>query len=203
MKQPGEGGYVVSDPNIIVKELDLNSLASIKRFADDILSSEPRIDQLILNAGIMALPNREETEDGFEKQIGVNHFGHFYLTSLLRPKMESQMFNSRIIVLSSKAHVRGEIDLNDLHFSKGRAYSGFSAYGQSKLANILFAKSLADQFEEAKKHIKVMSVHPGVIATNLWKSMGYSGWIAKPLYNLVSDKTIPQVILSILVCSFQ
>ena len=143
----------------------------------------------------MALPNREETVDGFEKQIGVNHFGLFYLTSLLRPKMESQMFNSRIIVLSSKAHARGEIDLNDLHFSNGRAYSGFSAYGQSKLANILFAKSLADQFEEAKKPIKVMSVHPGVIATNLWKSMGYSGWIAKPLYNLVSDKNIPQVIV--------
>jgi NAD(P)-dependent dehydrogenase (short-subunit alcohol dehydrogenase family) len=111
----------------------------------------------------MALPSHEYTENGFEKQIGVNHFGHFYLTSLLRPRLESQNVPSRIIVLSSRAHTRGEIDLNDLHFNKGRAYSGFSSYCQSKLANILFAKSLADQFTAAQKPIKVMSVHPGLL----------------------------------------
>ena len=109
----------------------------------------------------MALPNHEYTENGFEKQIGVNHFGHFYLTSLLRNRLETQSVPSRIIALSSKAHTHGAIDLNDLHFNKGRAYSGLASYCQSKLANILFVKSLADQFAASHKQIKVMSVHPG------------------------------------------
>lgn len=74
----GEGGYSVLSPIIVVKQLDLNSLKSVKTLAEDLLLNEERIDFLICNAGIMALPNLEFTEDGFEKQIGVNVFGHFY-----------------------------------------------------------------------------------------------------------------------------
>jgi NAD(P)-dependent dehydrogenase (short-subunit alcohol dehydrogenase family) len=140
--QPGLGGYTADSNLIIVKQLDLNSLKSVKEFADDIIKTEPRIDYLILNAGIMALPRREETENRFEKQIGVNHFGHAYLVSLLDSKLRKQDFESRIVVLSSVAHTVGAIDLDDLHFNKGRKYQPWLAYGQSKLANLLYAQHL-------------------------------------------------------------
>lgn len=87
IKSMGEGGYSVPDPDVEVKELDLNDLVSVEKFAENMLL-EPRIDFLINNAGIMALKNLEFTKQGFEKQIGVNHFGHFHLTSLLLPKMK-------------------------------------------------------------------------------------------------------------------
>lgn len=195
IKQLGVGGYIVSDPNIIVKELDLNSLQSVKAFAEDILASEEHIDFLVYNAGIMALPTLEHTADGFEKQIGVNHFGHFYLTQLLRERLDAQTSKARIVVLSSTAHTMGNpnLDTEDMHFSKGRKYSNWTAYGQSKLANLLFAKELADQFTAANKPIKVMSVHPGVIQTALWRSTGLSGGIgAMVLGALVANKSIPQ-----------
>ena len=75
----------IDDPNIVIKQLDLESLESIKRFAEDIATSEQRIDALILNAGIMAVPTLEYTKSGFERQIGVNHLGHFYLQESARP----------------------------------------------------------------------------------------------------------------------
>jgi len=103
--------------NLIVYELDLENLSSIKSFADKCLH-ESRIDFLILNAGIMALPKLEYTVHGFEKQIGTNHYGHFYLTKLLLDKMKAQTFKSRIIAVSSKAHTRGKVDLTDIHFKK-------------------------------------------------------------------------------------
>ncbi len=168
---PGEGGYTVDPVNIIVKELDLGSLPSIKRFADDFLATESRLDLLILNAGIMALPKREETDAGFEKQIGVNHFGHAYLTSLLEDRLlQDKKSFSRVVVLSSTAHDMGTIRIEDLHFNKGRKYDGWKAYGQSKLANLLFAKALADKFAAKKMNATALSVHPGVIKTKLWRS---------------------------------
>lgn len=195
IKQLGEGGYIVAEPNIEVKELDLNSLHSIMTFAEYVLRSLGHIDYLIYNAGIMALPTREETKDGFEKQIGVNHFGHFYLTKYLRDRLNAQKEKSRIIVLSSSAHSMSapNMDVDDLHFSKGRTYGNWVAYGQSKLANMLFAKELADQFEDSKKPIKVMSVHPGVIQTALWRSTGLSWGLGSVILGkLMANKTIPQ-----------
>ena len=150
--------------NVTVLELDLESLPSIKAFSDKCLQ-EPRIDYLVLNAGIMALPNLEYTPHDFEKQIGTNHYGHFYLTSLLLDKLKHQDFPSRIVSVSSRAHLRGVLDLKDLHFKNGRPYTDFSAYGQSKGANILFIKELADQLNNTK--IACLSLHPGVIKTNL------------------------------------
>lgn len=105
VKQKGEGGYVVSSPDIKVMQLDLNSLASIKNFATEFLKSEERLDGLILNAGIMATPKLERTEAGFEKQIGVNYYGHVYLIQLLLEKMKATKGTlSRIVFLSSIAH---------------------------------------------------------------------------------------------------
>jgi NAD(P)-dependent dehydrogenase (short-subunit alcohol dehydrogenase family) len=164
----GHGGYVVDTSNVVVKALDLNSLPSIKAFADDFSVTEDRLDFLILNAGIMALPRLERTDAGFERQIGVNHFGHAYLVQQLQNKMLATPDTSgRVVVLSSVAHTMGSVVPSDLHYKNGRRYAGWEAYGQSKLANLLFAKGLAHQLRGTP--ITAVSVHPGVIRTNLWK----------------------------------
>lgn len=186
--KPGEGKYIVEDTsNIVVKKLDLEDLSSVDSFATDILSSEGRIDFLVLNAGIMALPNAEYTAAGFERQIGVNHFGHAYLTLLLLNKMKNQDFPNRIVVLASTAHTMADgLDVNDLHYKKGRRYSGWGAYGQSKLANVLFAKSLGDKLKGT--NTTAVSLHPGVISTNLWRASS----LLSLLTPLFTDKNIPQ-----------
>ena len=168
IKKPGHGNYVVDASNIVVKQLDLNSLASVKALAEDFLKTEKRLDFLVLNAGIMALPKLERTEAGFEKQIGVNHFGHFYLHRLLHDRMLSDKTSAgRIVVLSSSAHDKGNVKPKDLHYTNGRKYEGWAAYGQSKQANLLFAKSIADKTRGT--HVTAVSLHPGVIATELWR----------------------------------
>jgi protochlorophyllide reductase len=134
----------------------------------------------------MALPSLERTEAGFEKQIGVNHFvsksalsafvgrsqfilqGHFYLTNLLLGRLAKSQ-SARVVVLSSVAHSFGKVDCADLHFRHGRSYRPWVAYGQSKSANLLFAKALADHCLKNKLDIAVVSVHPGEIKTNLWR----------------------------------
>lgn len=142
-------------------------MSSIKAFAEDILLTESRLDFLVLNAGIMALPHLEYTESGFERQIGVNHFGHFYLTTLLLDKMIATKHTAgRVVVLASMAHMLGKMNFKDLHFKK-RSYGAWKAYGQAKLANILFAKGLADRLEGT--NITAISLHPGGCYSN--KSM--------------------------------
>lgn len=186
----GNGNYAVSDTsNIVVKQLDLSELSSVKNFADDVITSNERIDFLVLNAGIMALPNLEFTSAGFERQIGVNHFGHAYLVMLLESHLLAQSFPSRVVVLSSMAHQQGTIDLNDMHYKKGRVYQDWSAYGQSKLANLIYAKGLALKFA-SNGLIKTCSVHPGVIQTNLWQNN--DGWKSTLIKKIFTDKDIPQ-----------
>lgn len=191
IKTSGLGGYIVEDTSrIIVKQLDLSDLKSVKALADDINETEGRIDLLVLNAGIMALPNLEFTAYGFEKQIGTNHFGHFYLTQWLIEKMKKQDFPSRVVVLSSTAHKMGNVDLNDINFKNGRSYGAWSSYGQSKLANILFAKGLQDRVKDTK--VTAVSLHPGVIKTNLGRHMGLSSFTDAFFTTFITDKTIPQ-----------
>ena len=113
----------------------------------------------MLNAGIMALPTKETTEDGFEKRIGVNHMGNAYLVGLLQGLMPKQSTPSRIVSQSSTAHFFGKIDVNDLHFSAGRPYSEWGAYAQSKLANLLYAKALSEKLIGSS--VTAVSVHPG------------------------------------------
>jgi NAD(P)-dependent dehydrogenase (short-subunit alcohol dehydrogenase family) len=177
---------------ISVAQLDLENLESISKFAENVLSSGECIDYLICNAGIMALETREETSNKWEKQLATNHFGHHYLISLLREKMIAQQTPCRIVLLSSLAHKRGNVEVNDLHFTKGREYSPWTAYGQSKLANLLEAKELADQLVSTK--VCAVSVHPGIIRTNLARHMEL---LKNPIVtflfeNLVVDKSIPQ-----------
>jgi NAD(P)-dependent dehydrogenase (short-subunit alcohol dehydrogenase family) len=187
--KPGHGGYTVDTKNVVVKELDLNSLKSVKKFCDEVLAEESHIDLLICNAGIMALPTREETVDGFEKQIGVNLHGHFYMTQLLLPMMKAQAPKpARVVVLSSTAHNMGNVDPSDLHFNKGRTYAGWVSYGQSKQADLIFARELAKKTKGT--NVTSVSVHPGVIATNLWRST--SPIMTAIVSAFVMDKDIPQ-----------
>ena len=140
----GKGGYRVPPErsDIEVKHLNLADLSSVERFAKDVLESEDRIDYLILNAGIMKYPELKYTKDGFEYTNACNHYGHFYLTSLLLPKMRRQKHPSRVISVSSSAHKflsnhNGTNIFEDFNF-KSTPYSGIRAYAQTKLANVRF-----------------------------------------------------------------
>ena len=133
----------------------------MRAFADDIDS----VDVLVNNAGIMAVPYAQ-TVDGFESQIGTNHLGHFALTNLLLPKI-----TERVVTVSSQMHLFGFISLKDLNW-KSRPYSAWLAYGQSKLANLLFTSELQRRLDAAGSRIKAHSAHPGYSATNL---QGHSG----------------------------
>ena len=152
---------------LVVQQLDLSSMGSVRTFAATVKGP---LHLLINNAGIMA-PPRALTPEGFESQMGTNHLGHFLLTTLLLPTLTP---NARVVTLSSDLHRRGtgenvmaSLD-SDRTFSR-RKYSGFGAYGDSKLANALFAVSLAKRLAPGQL---AFSVHPGVIATNLSRSMG-------------------------------
>jgi retinol dehydrogenase-13 len=184
--EQGHGGYVGDAGSVVVKQLDLMDLKSIKAFADEV-AKEPRLDYLVFNAGIMAAPHTL-SPNGWESQIATNHFGHCHLFSLLRDKMVGQTHPSRVVVLASTAHTMGSVDVADLHYSKGRDYSSWGAYGQSKKANILFAKSLADQLKSTQ--VCAVSCHPGVINTNLQRFL--PSFVSFLIGVLVTDKTIPQ-----------
>jgi NAD(P)-dependent dehydrogenase (short-subunit alcohol dehydrogenase family) len=144
--------------------LDLTSLTSVRRAADEILSRYPRLDLLINNAGVMMTP-LGRTEDGFELQIGTNHLGHFALTGLLLERLLA-VPNSRIVTVSSFAHRQGRIDLDDLHFQQ-RRYRPTTAYGQSKLANLLFTYELQRRLAATNASTIAIAVEPGVVPTDL------------------------------------
>ncbi|MFO7566576.1 MAG: SDR family oxidoreductase [Enhygromyxa sp.] len=142
-----------------VLPLDLASFASIERFAEEFLARYPRLDVLILNAGLV-LDQRSETEDGFETTFGVNHLGHFHLTSLLRERLEASA-PARVVVVSSEYHRAAPegLDFDDLMHR--RRFRGFSVYARSKLANIMFARALARRLDPAK--VTVNALHPGMV----------------------------------------
>jgi hypothetical protein len=156
---------LASHPRAVVEVaiLDLASLASIRSFAESLTAKRPRLDVLCNNAGVMALP-RTETADGFEMQIGTNHLGHFALTGLLLPKLLATA-GSRIVSQSSGAHRFGRIDFEDLHGK--RRYGKWTAYGQSKLANLLFAYELQRRIDGKRAEAASLACHPGYSATEL------------------------------------
>jgi NAD(P)-dependent dehydrogenase (short-subunit alcohol dehydrogenase family) len=140
-----------------VRPLDLADLASVHAFAD---GWDGPIDVLINNAGVMATPPRR-TKDGFELQIGTNHLGHFALTNLLLEHV-----TDRVVTVSSGAHRGGSIRLDDLNWERGR-YNRWRAYGQSKLANLLFTLELQRRLAEAGSEVRAVAAHPGYARTNL------------------------------------
>ena len=153
--------------SVEIMELDLASLASVRRFAQAFLAKYNRLDGLVNNAGVM-YPPKGKTEDGFETQFGINYLGHFLLTEVLLDTLKASA-PSRIVCVSSVAHagmrgIYGEIDFDDLHFDK-REYDPGVAYAQSKLAIVLQALNLARRLEGTG--VSAFSVHPGWIRSNL------------------------------------
>jgi NAD(P)-dependent dehydrogenase (short-subunit alcohol dehydrogenase family) len=140
-----------------VRELDLASLDSIRAFA---AGWDGEIDLLINNAGIM-IPPLSRTADGFELQFGTNHLGHFALTNLLLEHV-----TGRVVTVSSGAHLGGKIDFDDLNWER-RSYKRWRAYGQSKLANLLFCAELQRQLSAAGSTVLSNAAHPGYASTNL------------------------------------
>lgn len=142
--------------------LDLADLASVRRFVADWRARHPEgLDVLVNNAGVMAVPRRR-TADGFELQLGTNHLGHFALTGLL---IDALRPDARVVTVSSMAHRYGRLDLADLQAE--RSYRKWRAYGQSKLANVLFGFELDRRSRAAGASLRSIVVHPGYAATNL------------------------------------
>ena len=155
----------VPDADLDVRACDLADLASVAAFADGLTGDYDAVDVLCNNAGVMAVP-RQETVDGFETQLGVNHLGHFALTARLWPLLRAGSDRSRVVTQSSEVHERGTIDFEDLHGE--RAYSEWGAYAQSKLANLLFAYELDRRItEHGVDDVVSVACHPGWAATNL------------------------------------
>src|SRR5437763_9075478 len=155
--EKGNSAIAGAPGQLEMRALDLADLSSVQSFADGV---DGPVDVLINNAGVMALPLRR-TADGFEMQIGTNHLGHFALTGLLLDRVRD-----RVVTVSSGAHRVGRIRLDDLNWERGR-YQRWLAYGQSKLANLLFTYELARRLSAAGSPIRALAAHPGYAATNL------------------------------------
>ena len=148
-----------------VRECDLADLASVESFAEGVREEYDQLHALCNNAGVMAIP-RAETEDGFEMQLGVNHLGHFALTGHLLDVLVRTAGETRVVSHSSGAHSQGDLDFDDLH--REESYAKWDAYGQSKLANLLFAYELQRRLDDAGiTETKSVACHPGYAATNL------------------------------------
>jgi NAD(P)-dependent dehydrogenase (short-subunit alcohol dehydrogenase family) len=155
--------------DVKVMELDLANLASVKNFAENFQKNYSRLDLLINNAGVM-IPPYSKTKDGFELQFGTNHLGHFALTGQLLELLISTQ-DSRIVNVSSGAHNFGKIDFDDLNWEK-RSYAQWTAYGDSKLANLYFTYELDRKLKNRGINTLVTASHPGWTATELQRTGG-------------------------------
>jgi NAD(P)-dependent dehydrogenase (short-subunit alcohol dehydrogenase family) len=150
--------------SVEIMELNLADLSSVHDFAQQVREKFKGIDVLVNNAGVMALPY-SRTTDGFEMQLGTNHFGHFALTALLFPILKNTS-GSRVVNVSSIAHWMGKLDFDNLNYEKG-GYRPWPAYYRSKLANALFTFELNRKIKEEGLNLTVVTSHPGYSATNL------------------------------------
>ena len=177
--EKGERAAASLDGTVEVRQLDLADLASVRKFASE---TGGDVDLLINNAGVMAIPE-SRTADGFEMQIGTNHLGHFALTNLLLSQIRG-----RVVTVSSTAHGMGKIDLDDLNWEK-RGYERWRAYGQSKLANLLFTLELQRLLAEADSPVLAVAAHPGYAATNL---QSHTGSRIQGILMAIGNKVIAQ-----------
>jgi NAD(P)-dependent dehydrogenase (short-subunit alcohol dehydrogenase family) len=169
------------DATVEILPLDLADLASIHAAADDVAARFDRLDLLINNAGVMALP-KQSTKDGFEMQLGTNHLGHFALTGQLLPLL-LRTPGSRIVSVSSTAHRMGRISFDDL--SGDQRYHRWLRYGQSKVANLLFTFELQRKLAAAGAGTIAVACHPGGSNTDLARDAGLLMKLAQPGANLV------------------
>jgi NAD(P)-dependent dehydrogenase (short-subunit alcohol dehydrogenase family) len=154
----------VPDAKLTIKPLDLSSLAGVAALGEQLNADGRPIDILINNAGVMTPPKRDTTTDGFELQFGSNHLGHFALTAHLMPLLRAAD-SPRVVSLSSLAARQGRIHFDDPQFEK--SYTPMQAYGQSKLAVLMFARELNRRSKEAGWGILSDAAHPGLTKTNL------------------------------------
>jgi NAD(P)-dependent dehydrogenase (short-subunit alcohol dehydrogenase family) len=160
-----------ASPNAVValQELDLTSLDSVRKAADELRAAHPRIDLLINNAGVMYVPTRETTKDGFEMQFGTNHLGHFALTGQLLDNI-LPVDGSRVVTVSSVGHrLMARIHFDDPHLE--RKYNRVEAYGQSKLANLLFTYELQRRLTGKGAPTVALAAHPGFSDTELMRHL--------------------------------
>ncbi len=170
--QPALSEIQVEIPNAPaeIMQLDLASLASVHQFVDEFKGKYDRLDVLVNNAGIMMVPYGT-TEDGFERQMGTNHLGHFALTGLLIDLLLKTP-HSRVVNVSSNGHTSGVMDFDNLLFADGQDYSPMAAYGRSKLANLLFTYELQRRYETTGADAIAVAAHPGSSSTNLANHFG-------------------------------
>ncbi|QDV82123.1 SDR family oxidoreductase [Planctomycetes bacterium TBK1r] len=156
-----------SDADVRFVRMDLAVLDSVRAAAEEVLEKVSQLDGLLCNAAIAQVANQEITVDGFESQLGVNHFGHFLLCGLLFDRIEASA--GRIVVVGSNAYKMGlkRIQFEDLNFDKN--YTAWNSYAQSKLAQMMFAYELQRRVESAGKNVTVQVCHPGASRTNLLK----------------------------------
>lgn len=166
-----------------VSLVDMASLASIRGFAAEFLARGTALDVLVNNAGVMALPTRELTADGLERQFATNHLGHFALTGLLMPALEKSA-SPRVVTVASLAHRGGKMDFNDLQGE--RSYQPWGAYNNSKLANLLFAVELDRRAKSAGLPLLSVAVHPGISRTSIFTNGPGTGDLKSKVMHLVS-----------------
>lgn len=177
LKQEFGGGA-----NVSFVRMDLAALDSVREAAAELIGKVPHINALICNAAIAQVAKQELTVDGFESQLGVNHFGHFLLCGLLFERIEQS--EGRIVVVGSNGYKMGQkqIQFEDLNFDKN--YTGWAAYAQSKLAQMVFAYELQRRVKTAGKNVQVQVCHPGASRTSLMKGKASLGM--KILWKLMS-----------------
>ena len=186
-----EWSELTSNPAHVIElvALDLADLSSVRGAAHAIAARHPRVDILVNNAGVMFTPH-ETTVDGFELQFGVDHLGHFLLTTSLLPQLQAAAVASgevRVVTVSSEAHRNWSIDLSDVNFER-REYDTFLAYGQAKSANVLMTVELDRRY--GADGITALAVHPGTCATNLGRYMDRA--TAKKLFTMGKDTFAPE-----------
>ena len=168
----GEIERCTPNADVALQQLDLSSLASVRTAADELRAAYPRIDLLINNAGVM-YPPKQTTADGFELQFGTNHLGHFALTGLLLDHL-LQVEGSRVVTVASIAHnIQAGIHFDDLQWE--RSYNRVAAYGQSKLANLMFTYELQRRLAATQTPTVAVAAHPGISNTELMRHIPGSG----------------------------
>ena len=173
VRDPGKGERAAAaiarahpGARLAVRALDTARLASVRAFAEGIRAEGEPVDLLILNAGIAAVPTREESADGFERQLATNYLGHFALTGLLLPALRAAS-DTRIVPVASLAHRSGAIRFHDLHWRE--AYGPQKAYRQTKLAMLVFALELERRLRAAGRLPRAMAAHPGLALTDVFR----------------------------------
>lgn len=164
--------------------IDLMSLESVRAFAKEFSKKYERLDFIIANAGIM-MPPFQKTKDGFESQFGVNYLAHFLLINLLFPPL-TKTKESRVVMLSSLAHNNAKINFENLNAEK--SYSNWKAYGQSKLACLMFAYELQRRIEKSGLSVRSVAAHPGFSSTNLGHLLpSFGATLFSPIVSLIGQ----------------